>query len=89
MSVKENILLKAVTPFQMVFVQPKEMFCKDCFMKEIGEQELTAVIVANKLYERWIHYNVYCISVDGIVFRTLTFIKDFRQIGSQPKKGKK
>ena len=39
-SVKENIFLKAVTPFQMVFFQPKEMFCKDCFMKEIGEQEL-------------------------------------------------
>ena len=28
-----------------------------------------AVIVANELYERWIHCNVYCISVDGIVFR--------------------
>ena len=39
-SVKENIFLKAVTPFQMMFFQPKEMFCKDCFMKEIGEQEL-------------------------------------------------
>ena len=31
---------KAVTLFQMVFFQPKEMFCKDCFMKEIGKQEL-------------------------------------------------
>ena len=39
-SVKENIFLKAVTPFQLVFFQPKEMFCKDCFMKEIGKQEL-------------------------------------------------
>ena len=47
------------------------------------------VIVANELYERWIHCNVYCISVDGIVFRILTFVKDFRQIKSQPKKGKK
>ena len=37
---QENIFLKAVTPIQMVFFQPKEMFCKDCFMKEIGEQEL-------------------------------------------------
>ena len=39
-SVKENIFVEAVTPFQMVFFQPKEMFCKDCFMKGIGEQEL-------------------------------------------------
>ena len=37
---KENILLKAVTPFRIVFFHTKEMFCKDCFMKEIGEQEL-------------------------------------------------
>ena len=28
-------------------------------------------------------------SVDGIVFRILTSVKDFRQIESQPKKGKK
>ena len=48
-----------------------------------------AVIVANELYERWIHCNVYCIRVDGIVFRILTLVKDFRQIQSQPKKGKK
>ena len=34
------MFLKTVTPFRMVFIQPKEMFCKDCFMKEIGEQEL-------------------------------------------------
>ena len=39
--------------------------------------------------ERWIHCNVYCISVDGIVFRILTLVKDCRQIESQPKKGKK
>ena len=48
-----------------------------------------AVIVANELYERWIHCNAYCISVDGIVFRILTNVKDFRQIESQPKKRKK
>ena len=36
-----------------------------------------AVIVANELYERWINCNVYCISVDGIVFRILTLVKDF------------
>ena len=48
-----------------------------------------SVFVANELYERWIHCNVYCISVDGIVFRILALIKDFRQIQSQPKKGKK
>ena len=39
-SVKEIIFLKTATPFQMVLFQPKEMFCKDCFMKEIGEHEL-------------------------------------------------
>ena len=43
-----------------------------------------AVIVANELYERWIHCNVYCISVDGIVFRILTLVKDFQQIEFQP-----
>ena len=48
-----------------------------------------AVIVANELYERWIHFNVYCISIGGIVFRILTLVKDFRQIESQPKKEKK
>ena len=48
-----------------------------------------AVTVANELYERWIHCNVYCISVDGIMFRILTLVKDFRQIESQSKKGKK
>ena len=47
------------------------------------------VIGANELYERWIHCNVYCISVDGIVFRILTLVKDFRQIESQSKKRKK
>ena len=48
-----------------------------------------AVIVANELYGRWIHCNVYCRNVDGIVFRILTLVKDFRQIESQPKRGKK
>ena len=48
-----------------------------------------AVIVANELYERWIHCNVYCMSVDGIVFRILTLVKDFRQIEFPLKKGKK
>ena len=37
---QRKYFLKAVTPFQMVFFQPKEIFCKDCFMKEVGEQEL-------------------------------------------------
>ena len=37
---QKKIFLKAVTPFQIVFFQSKEMFCEDCFMKEIGEQEL-------------------------------------------------
>ena len=35
-----------------------------------------AVIVANELYVRCIHCNVYCISVDGIVFRILTLSTD-------------
>ena len=47
-----------------------------------------AVIFANELYERWIHCNVCCISVDCIVFRILTLVKDFRQTESQPKKRK-
>ena len=46
-----------------------------------------AVIVANELHECLIYCNLYCISVDGIVFRILTLLKDFRQIESQPKKG--
>ena len=48
-----------------------------------------AGIVANELYEGWIHCNLYCISVDGIVFGILTLVKNLRQIESQPKKGKK
>ena len=48
-----------------------------------------AVIVTNELYERWIHGNVYSISVNRIVFKIFTLVKDFRQIESQPKKGKK
>ena len=48
-----------------------------------------AVIVAIELYKRWIHCNVYCISVDGIVFRILTLVKNFRQVESQPKKREK
>ena len=39
-NVRENIFLKAETPFEMIFFLPKEVFCKDCCMKEIGEQEL-------------------------------------------------
>ena len=46
-----------------------------------------AVIDANELYEHWIHCNDYRISGDGIVFRIITLVKDFRQIASQPKKG--
>ena len=38
-------------------------------MKEIGEQELQLSLLQMELYERWIHCNVYSISVDGIVFR--------------------
>ena len=48
-----------------------------------------SVIFANKLYKRWIHCNVYCTNVDGIVVRILNLVKDFQQIESQPKKGKK
>ena len=48
-----------------------------------------AVIVAKELYECWIHCNVYCISVDDMVFKILTLVKDFQQIESQPKKEKK
>ena len=65
---------------------------RDAFQRLLHERNwqtsATAVIVANKLCERWIHCNVYCISVGGIVFRILTLVKDFRQIESQPKKGK-
>ena len=49
----------------------------------------TAFVVANELSKRWIHCNVYCITVDGIVSRIQTLVKDFRKIESQPKKGKK
>ena len=48
-----------------------------------------AVTVANELSGRWIHCNVYCISINGIVSRIQTVVKDFRKIESQPKKGKK
>ena len=58
-------------------------------LHETNWRTRAAVIVANELYERWIHCNAYCISVDGTVFRILTLVKDFLLIESQPKKGKK
>ena len=89
MSVKENIILKTVTPSQIVFFQPKRDVLQRLLHERNWRTRAAAVIVANELYERWIHCNVYCISVVGIVFRILTLVKDFRQIESQPKKGKK
>ena len=47
------------------------------FQESNWRTRAAAVIVANKLYERW------------IVFRILAYVKDFRQIESPPKKGKK
>ena len=48
---------------------------QDVFQRLLDERNwqtrAAAVIVANELYERWIHCNVYCISGDGIVFRIL------------------
>ena len=87
-SVEENIFLKAVTPFQVVFFQSKEVFCKDCFMKGIGEQELQlSLLQINCMNVGSAVMFIAC--ADGIVFRILTLIKDSRQIKSQPKKGKK
>ena len=48
-----------------------------------------AVIVAIELYKRWIPCNVYCITVDGIVFRILTLAKIFDRLNLSQKKGKK
>ena len=58
-------------------------------MKEIGEQELQLSLLQTNYMKGWIHCNVYCISADGIALRILALVKDFRQIKSQPKKGKK
>ena len=86
-NVNEDIFLKAVTSYQMVFFQPKEMFLQRLLHERNWRKRPAPSIVASELHERWIHCNVYCINVDGIVFRILTL--NFRQIECQPKKRKK
>ena len=82
-------LLKSCDSFPNGVLRTKRDVLQRLLHERNCRTRAAAVIVANELYERWINCNVYCISVDGIVFRILTLVKDFRQIESQPKKGKK
>ena len=76
-SVKENIFFKAVSDSFPNGVFPTK---RDVLQRLLHERNwqtrAAAVIVANDLYGRRIHCNVYCISVDGIVFRIFTLVKD-------------
>ena len=82
-------LFKSCDSFPNVVLPTKRDVLQRLLNEKNWQTRTTSVIVANKLYERWIHCNVYCISVDGIVFRILTLVKDFRYIEFQPKKRKK
>ena len=80
MNVKESTVLKAVIHFRRMSFPRKEMFCKDYFMKEHGEQDqlllwlrmsfpsdgFTAMCTASLLMELFLE----------------TLVKDFRKIES-------
>ena len=84
-------LFKSCDSFPNSVLPNKRDVLQRLLHKRNWRTKAAAVIVTNELYERWIHCNVYCVSVRvyGIVLRILTLVKDFRQIESQPKKGKK
>ena len=86
---QRKYLFKSCDSFPIGFLPTKRDVLQRLHHERNWRTRAAAVIIANELYERWIHCNVYCISVDGIVSRILTLVKDFRQIESQPKKGKK
>ena len=85
---QEKYLFKSCDSFPSGFLPTKRNVLQRLLYERNWQTRAAVVIVANELYERWIHCNVYCVSVDGtgIVFRILTLVKDFRQIESQPKK---
>ena len=84
-----NYLFKSGDSFPNRVLPTKRNILQRLLHERNWRTRAATVIVANELHKRWVHCNVYCISVDGIVFRILTLVKDFRQIESQPKKGKK
>ena len=86
---QEKYLFKSCDSFPNGVLPTKRDVLQRLLHERNWRTRAAAVIVANELYERWTHCNVYCISVDGIVFKILTLVKDFRQIESQTKKGKK
>ena len=86
---QRKYLFKSCHSFPNGVLPTKRDVLQRLLHERIWRTGAAAVTVANELYERWTHCNIYCISVDGIVFRTLTLVKDFRPIESQPKKGKK
>ena len=58
-------------------------------MKEIGEQKLQLLLLQMNYTNVGSIVMLIALSVDGIVFRTLTLVKDFRQIEFLPKKREK
>ena len=86
---QEKYLFKSCHSFQNGVLLTKRDVLQRLLYERNWRTTAGAVIIANKLYERWIHCNVYCTSVDAIVFRILTLVKDFLQIESQSKKREK
>ena len=86
---QEKYLFKSCDSFPNGVLPTKRDILQRLLYERNWQTRAAAVIVANQLYELWTRCNVFCISVDGIVFRILTLVKDFRQKISQPKKGKK
>ena len=79
---QEQYLFKSCDSFPNGVLPTKRDVLKRLLQERNWRTRAAAVIVANELYERWIHCNIYSKSVDDIVFRILTLVKDIRQIES-------
>ena len=79
---------KSISSFPQSVLPTKRDDLKRLLHERNWRTTSAAVTVANELSVRWIHCNVDCISINVIVSRIQTVIKDFRKIKSQPKKGK-
>ena len=76
---QEKYLFKSCDSFPNGVLPTKGDVLQRLLHKRNWQTRAAAVIIANELYERWIHSNVYC-----IVLRILTLVKDLQQIESQP-----
>ena len=81
--------LKSTATFPQCVLPTKRDVLQRLLHERNWRKTSAAVTVAYELSGCWIHCNVYCISINGIVSRIQTMVKDFHKIESQPKKGKK